>query len=91
MYGLHQRGAVARNQLAIPVIYGDIEVEAGCKADVMVEDDLILELKSVESLLPTNRAQLCNDLRLSGKKTGQHINFNVELLREGIVRVANDF
>lgn len=65
-----------------------IRLDCGYRVDVLVEDTLILELKAVEALLPIHEAQLLTYLRLSGKRIGLLINFNVELLKRGIKRMV---
>jgi GxxExxY protein len=64
-------------------------LEAGFRADLIVEDKVIIEIKSVETLAPVHRKQLLTYLRLSGKKLGLLINFDTELIKDGIIRVVN--
>ena len=73
-------------QVDLPVTYKSRELDCGYRLDVVVEDAVILELKSVEKLLPIHEAQLLTYLRLSGKTVGFLINFNVPVLKQGIVR-----
>ncbi len=80
------RGIVYSRQVEIPVRYKGAHIECGYRLDVLVEDRVILELKAVEALLPIHEAQLLTYLRLCGKRVGLLINFNVALLRKGIVR-----
>ena len=77
-------------QLGLPVIYDGIKLDAGYRIDILVNKIIIIELKSVEVLLPLHQAQLLTYLRLSGKKLGLLINFNVPDLKEGIKRVINN-
>ena len=64
-------------------------IEAGFRADLVVEDLVIVELKSVETLAPVHKKQLLTHLRLAGKRLGLLINFNVVLIKDGITRIAN--
>ena len=72
----------------MPVIYNEITLEEGYRIDFLVEDELIIELKSVEEILPVYQAQLLSYMKLSGKKTGLILNFNVQLLKDGIKRMV---
>jgi GxxExxY protein len=78
-----------RSQVALPVVYDGIRLDAGYRIDLLVEDQIIVELKAIDRLLPIHEAQLISYLKLSGKKIGLLINFNVRLLRDGIKRLAN--
>ncbi|OLY94601.1 GxxExxY protein [Cnuella takakiae] len=89
-YELQVEGFHFRRQHAIPVVHKSIKLEAGFKADVIVEDFVILELKSVEQLKDIHFKQLQTYLKLSGIKLGLLINFNVSLLKNGIHRIANN-
>ncbi|MGE3311598.1 MAG: GxxExxY protein [Limisphaerales bacterium] len=75
-------------QRPLPISYKGIHLDCGYRVDVLVEDTLILELKSVESLLPVHEAQLLTYLKLSGKRIGILINFNVDLLKHGLKRMV---
>jgi len=76
-------------QLPLPVHYDDIELDAGFRIDLLVENEIIIELKSVEKLLPIHQAQLLTYLKLAGKPVGLLINFNTVHLRDGIKRMVN--
>ncbi len=76
-------------QKAISVLYEDVILDVGFRADVIVDDKLIIELKSIESLLNVHHKTLITYLKLSGKKLGLLINFNVNLLKDGISRKVN--
>ena len=80
------RGLTFKRQIDLPVDYKGIRLDCGYRLDVVVEDAVIVELKSVEKLVPVHEAQLLTYLRLSGKKVGLLINFNVAVLKDGIVR-----
>ena len=83
---LELRGLHYRCQVDLPVTYKGRELDCGYRLDLVVEDAVVLELKSVEKLLPIHEAQLLTYLRLSGKSVGFLINFNVPVLKNGIVR-----
>lgn len=78
-----------QKQLALPVTYKGINLDAGYRIDVLVEDTVILELKSVEAIAPVHTAQLLTYLRLTQREIGLLINFNVVVLKEGIKRLIN--
>src|SRR3954465_14175352 len=73
-------------QLNLPVMYKGLKLDCGYRLDVIVNDSVVIELKSVEQILPIHKAQLMTYLRLSGKKVGFLINFNVAVLKNGIIR-----
>jgi GxxExxY protein len=80
------RGVRFERQVPLVVQYKDTVVDCGYRLDLVVERRVILELKAVEQLLPLHEAQLMTYLKLSGKRIGLLINFNVERLRRGIIR-----
>jgi GxxExxY protein len=88
-YELTKRGVVARRQVSIPICYDELLFEEGFRADLLVGESLIVELKSVEALAPVHGKQLLTQLRLSGKRLGLLINFGEIHLKDGIKRVAN--
>ena len=73
-------------QVPLPVRYKGVKLDCGYRIDLVVEDLVIVELKTVESVLPVHEAQLITYLKLSGKKVGFIFNFNVAVLKNGIVR-----
>ena len=85
---LKSRGLRVEHQIAQPIRYNSIELDAGYRLDLVVEDTVIIELKAVESILPVHQAQLLTYLKLSGKTLGFLINFNVALIKSGIKRVV---
>ena len=85
-YELDRRGLRIVRQQPIPVVYDSIRIDTGFRADLIVEDKVIVEVKSVEGLLPIHEAQLLTYLRLGGWNVGLLINFNVALLKDGICR-----
>lgn len=77
-----------RRQVALPVVYKSVRLDCGYRMDVVVEERLVLELKTVEKLLPVHEAQLLTYLKLSGHKTGLLLNFNTPVLRNGLKRMV---
>lgn len=75
-------------QLEMPLNYKNVRLDCGYKIDILVDKKIVLELKSVEALLPIHEAQMMTYLKLSGCKLGLLINFNVVLLKDGIKRVV---
>jgi len=89
-YELKKRGLQVECQLGLPVVYEDVKLDVGYRIDVLVADQVVLELKVVEKLLPIHDAQLLTYLKLSGKQLGLLINFNVLHLKDGIKRMVNN-
>lgn len=79
-------GLQFRRQVRMPVEYRGVKLDCGYRIDLMVADRVIIEIKSVRTVLPVHKAQLLTYLRLSGKQVGLILNFNVTTLRDGIVR-----
>jgi GxxExxY protein len=86
---LRKRGLRVESQVPIAVVYDGETLDVGYRADLIIDGLVLVELKSVEAVLPVHKAQLLSYLRLSGKQVGLLINFNVEHLRDGIKRVIN--
>jgi len=78
-----------KRQNPVDIFYRGEKIESGLRLDLLVEDAVVVELKSVENLLPVHKAQLLSYLKLSNKRCGLLINFNVELLKNGLVRMVN--
>jgi GxxExxY protein len=89
VYELKKLSIPVENQIGIPVSYDQIIMDIGFRADVVIDNKLIVELKSIENLMPVHKKQLLTYLKLSKKKLGLLINFNVELMKNGIIRIAN--
>lgn len=89
-YELNKRGFYIQKQKAIPVMYDGLKMEDGFRADMVVENLVIIEIKSVENLSPTHFKQLYTYLKLSGIANGILINFNVSLLKNGFHRLFNN-
>jgi GxxExxY protein len=88
-HDLKKCGLFVERQVAIPVIYDGLTFVEGFRADLIVEKLVIVELKSVELIHPVHPKQLMTYLRLSDKKLGLLINFNVPLIKKGITRIVN--
>jgi GxxExxY protein len=89
-YELTKEGLECRRQITIPVFYESLKMDIGFCADLIVENKVILELKSVENILPVHKKQLLTYLKLTGIKLGLLINFNENLLKDGITRIVNN-
>jgi|SRR5690606_14655556 len=89
VHEISKAGLDVRSQVALPIVYDGIKLEAGYRIDLLVADSVIVELKAVDSIHPIHEAQMISYLKLSGKKIGLLINFNVKLLKNGIKRLAN--
>ena len=85
---LRKRDLLVERQVPLPVKYDGLELEAGFRLDLLVNRALIIELKTVDSLLPIHHAQILTYLKLSGLRLGLLINFNSATLKSGIKRVA---
>jgi GxxExxY protein len=85
-YELRLRGLPFQLELSIPVLYKGLKLDCGYRVDLLVADTVVVEVKAVERLAPVHEAQLLTYLRLDGWKLGLLINFNVPVLRDGIVR-----
>ena len=88
-YELKKQGLKAESQVSIPLIYDGVDLGEGFRADIIVDDKLILELKSVGELQKVNYSQLLTYLRLTGLKLGLLINFGENRVTDGIHRVVN--
>lgn len=89
-YELEKRNCEIVRQQAIPVIYETVHLDAGFRADLVVNGSVIVEIKSVEAISPVHLKQLRTYLILADKRLGLLINFNVELIKDGIRRVVNN-
>lgn len=88
-FELDRRGLSVTRQQPIPVVYESIHIDTGFRADLVVEDKVIIEVKSVELLAPVHKKQLLTYLRLADKRLGLLINFHVTFIKEGISRIVN--
>lgn len=88
---LLKQGFRVERQKPVPVRYDGILIDCGYRVDLLVNDEIIIELKAVERILPIHHAQIISYLKLAGKEVGLLINFHVVHLRDGITRKINDF
>jgi len=86
MFELKDSGLNVRSQKPIPIIYKENKLDYGYRIDILVEDSVLIELKSVETLNPVHEAQILTYMKFAGIKTGLLINFNVKMLRNGLRR-----
>jgi GxxExxY protein len=86
---LRTRGFPVAVQVALPIVYHGVHVEVGYRLDLLVNDTIVVELKTVAQLLAIHEAQLLSYLKLSGRRLGFLINFHVPRLRDGIRRMVN--
>ena len=86
---LERRELKVRRQVPVPIEYEGIKFQEGFRADLVVEDKVIVELKSVENVSGAHKKQVQTYLRLTGKKLGFFLNFNTELMKDGITRIVN--
>ncbi len=90
MYELNNRGLKVEKEKPMPLLYDEVKLNIGYRMDLLINNKLIIEIKSVESLNDVHLAQILTYLKLSGCKLGLLINFNVALIKNGIKRVVNN-
>jgi GxxExxY protein len=88
-YELTRRGLRVSIQQTIPIIYDSVNIGVGFRADLIVEDKVLIEIKAVEQLAPVHKKQLLTYLRLTDKRLGLLLNFDVVLMKDGITRIVN--
>jgi GxxExxY protein len=88
-FELKKRGLQVLRQVPIPINYDGIRFEEGYRLDLLVEECIIVEIKSIDDVLPVHKKQLLTYLRLTGKPLGLLLNFNVNLMKDGITRIVN--
>ncbi len=88
-HDLAKRGMTFQRQVSWPIVYDGIKLESGLRLDLLVENHVIVELETVEQMIPLFEAQLLTYLKLTGKRVGLLINFNVPRLKEGIKRLVH--
>lgn len=88
-YELRKRGLNVERQAPVQLKYEELVFEEGYRLDLIVEDKVIVEVKSIEEILPIHKKQLLTYLRLNNKRLGLLINFNENLIRDGITRIVN--
>jgi len=91
MMELASRGMIVKNQVPVRAYYKGVDLQMDFRLDILVNDTVVIELKSVEQLLPVHEKQLLTYLKLADKQLGLLVNFNESYLRKGIKRVVNGF
>jgi len=89
LYELKKLGLKCEKEVGIPVHYEDVKLDLGFRADLIVENLVVIELKAIEKVLPVHKKQLMTYLRLTAMKLGLLVNFNVNLIKDGIERIVN--
>ncbi len=87
IYELRLRRLKVEHQKPLPIFYKDVLLDCGYRLDIVVEEEVIVEVKSVSSIAPIHEAQLLSYLKMSDYKTGLLINFNIQLLKDGVRRM----
>jgi len=87
-YELGKRRIPFQSQVSLPVVYDGVRLDAGLRLDLLVDDLIIVELKSVEKIIPLHEAQLLTYLKLTAKRLGLLFNFNSDLLKHGFKRIV---
>ena len=90
MYELRQRGLKVESEVPMPIKYGEVKIEAGYRMDLVINNVIVVENKTVEKLLPIHQAQLLTYLKLSGCSLGFLLNWNVTIMKDGIKRIVNN-
>lgn len=88
-YELRGRGLQVAEEVGLPLVYEGQRLEVGYRIDILVEGLVVLEIKSIDAIAPIHKAQLLSYLKLSGRPLGLLLNFNVVLMKNGIVRMRN--
>lgn len=89
-FELKQLGIPYKRQQGIKVVYDGVEMDIGFRADIIVDNKVIIEIKSVEAIAPVHQKVVLTYLKLSGLKLGLLVNFNVDLIKDGIQRIVNN-
>lgn len=89
-YDLREAGLDVKQQIPIPLIYKEVNMDNGYRLDLLIENKVIIEIKSVESIAPVHFSQTLTYLKLSNTKLGLLINFNTDKLKDGIHRIVNN-
>ena len=90
-FELKQLGLKVEEQKPLPVVYKQVKLDCGYRLDMVVEDEIIVEIKAIEKLLPIHDAQVLSYLRLTKKRVGLLMNFHVPVLKNGLKRIVNEF
>ena len=90
-FELQNRGIAIRTQVPLPVVYQGQRLEIGYRIDLLIAEQVVIEVKAVDSIAPVHKAQLLSYLKLSDRRLGLLLNFNVVHMRDGIIRMVNKF
>ena len=90
VYELRKHALSVQSQVGLPVVYDEVKLEVGYRIDLLVENQIIVELKAIAAIQPIHEAQLLSYLKLSNLKIGLLLNFNVKLMKDGIKRIVNN-
>jgi len=90
-FELRDRGLHVETEVPLPVVYRKVQLDVGYRIDLLIENQVVVEIKSVDSLMSIHQAQILSYLKMSDKRLGLLINFNVTLLKDGIKRLVNNF
>jgi GxxExxY protein len=90
-FELQNRGIAIRAQVPLPVVYQGQRLEIGYRIDLLIAEQVVIEVKAVDSIAPVHKAQLLSYLKLSDRRLGLLLNFNVVHMRDGIIRMVNKF
>jgi GxxExxY protein len=90
-FELKELGLKLEDQKPLPVVYKQVKLDCGYRIDLVVEDEIIVEIKAIEKLLPIHEAQVLSYLRLAKKRVGLLMNFHVPVLKDGLKRIVNDY
>jgi GxxExxY protein len=88
-FELKRAGIPFRRQVAVPIVYRGFRLDTGFRADLLIHDDLIIEIKAIDRISPAHEAQLLTYLRMSGRQVGLLLNFNATLLKDGLRRMVH--
>ena len=90
-HDLEKAGLKVLRQVGLPLVYEGVNLDVGYRLDLLVENEIVVEVKAQNELLPVHKAQLLSHLRLSGRQVGLLINFHELLLKNGIIRMVNNY
>jgi GxxExxY protein len=90
-YELSQLGLGFERQVPLPIAYKEVKLDCGYRMDIVVEGDIVIEVKAVERLIPIHEAQLLSYLKLGNRKVGLLMNFHASVLKNGLKRIVNRF
>jgi GxxExxY protein len=90
-YELTKCGLRVASQVPVPLIYDEVKLDIGYRIDLLVENEVVIEIKALESIMPVHEAQLLSHMRLSGRRVGFLMNFHVKMMRDGIKRMVDQF